>query len=161
MTAFASPDEILEIGTAMGISTMYIATAAPQSKIITMEGCAVIAEKARENFNKFGLDNIDLALGNFNNLLKKTLDNFDKLDFVLIDGNHKKEPTLDYFSHILPKLHPESIVMIDDIHWSRGMEAAWDEISKRQEVSISIDLFKMGILLFREGIAKENFVLKF
>jgi predicted O-methyltransferase YrrM len=153
--------ETLEIGTAMGISTMYIATAAPKSKIITMEGCAVIAEKARENFNKLGLDNIDLALGNFNNLLSKTLDNFDKLDFVLIDGNHRKEPTIDYFNQILPKLHPGSIVIIDDIHWSKGMETAWDEICKRNEVSISIDLFRMGILLFKEDIARENFVLKF
>ncbi|MEN8223845.1 MAG: class I SAM-dependent methyltransferase [Bacteroidota bacterium] len=161
MVDFGSPKEILEIGTAMGISTMYIASAAPESRVITMEGCAVIAEKARENFNSLELNNIELDLGNFNNLLTKTLDKFDKLDFVLVDGNHRKGPSLKYFEMILPKLHPDSIVMIDDIHWSKGMKEAWEQIKEHKEVSISIDLFRTGILLFRKDIAKEDFILRF
>ncbi len=161
LVRYASPSEILEIGTAMGISSLYIATAAPNSKIITIEGCAVIAEKATENFNKFGIMNIEMVMGNFNHLLSKTLNRFGKLDFVLIDGNHRKEPTIDYFQQILPKLHAGSIVVIDDIHWSKGMEQAWNEIKANEAVSVSIDLFKAGILLFREDIAKENFILKF
>jgi len=160
VTHFA-PREILEVGTAMGISTLYIATAAPMSRLITMEGCAVIAEKARENFNAFKMENIELDLGNFNALMAKTLDKFDKLDFVLIDANHRKDPTIEYFKMMLPKLHSNSIVMIDDIYWSKGMTDAWNEIKKNDKVSISIDLFKMGILSFREDIAKEDFILKF
>lgn len=161
LVKYAEPDEILEVGTAMGISTLYIAAAAPKSNIVTMEGCAVIAEKAQENFNHMGIGNIELVMGNFNHLIAKTVSNFDKLDFVLIDGNHRKKPTLDYFSQILPKLHPGSMVVIDDIHWSKGMEEAWDEIRKHESVTVSIDLFRTGILLFKENIAKENFVLRF
>jgi predicted O-methyltransferase YrrM len=161
LAAFYSPGEILELGTAMGISTMYIATAVPESRIVTMEGCAVIAEKARENFNKLGLKNIELDLGNFTNLLSKTLLKFEKIDFVLIDGNHRKEPTIEYFKKILPKLHADSIVLVDDIHWSAGMEEAWKEIRNSKEVSISIDLLRTGILLFKKDIAKEHFSLKF
>ena len=157
----AKPETILEMGTAMGISTMYMAMAAPESKIVTMEGCAVIGEKARENFNKFKLDNIDMVLGNFNNSLTKTLSKFDRLDFVLIDGNHRQKPTLDYFMSILPKLHAESIVLIDDIHWSKEMLQAWNTIRQHPDVTVSIDLFKAGILLFRKDIAKENHVLRF
>lgn len=158
---FSSAQSILEIGTAMGISTMYMSKAAPNSKIITMEGCAVIADKAREGFNKLKLDNIELAMGNFDALLGKTLQKIDKLDFVLIDGNHRKEPTLDYFEQILPKLHPNSIVLVDDIHWSKGMLEAWNAMKANSRVSISIDLFRAGILLFKEDIAKDDFTLKF
>ncbi|HSG68416.1 MAG TPA: class I SAM-dependent methyltransferase [Bacteroidales bacterium] len=161
LTTFASPAEILEIGTAMGISTMYIASAAPGSHLVTMEGCAVIAEKAHENFISMGLENIEVDLGNFDQLLGKSLDRFPKLDLVFIDGNHKKESTLKYFKQILPKLHENSILVIDDIHWSQGMEQAWKEITRSNKVSISIDIYKMGILLFRKEIAKEDFVLKF
>lgn len=161
LVAFSSPKTILEFGTAMGISTMYMAKASPQSKIITLEGCAVIAEKAIEGFNKLKLDNIELAMGNFDQLLGKTLQNIEKLDFTLIDGNHRKEPTLDYFNMILPKLHSNSIVVVDDIHWSKGMKGAWDTMKANNQVSISIDLFWTGILLFKEDIAKEHFILKF
>lgn len=161
LVKYAEPDEVLEIGTAMGISTLYIASAAPESKIITMEGCAVIAEKARENFNHFGIQYIEIVMGNFDHLITKTVNKFNKLDFVLLDGNHRKEPTMDYFRQILPKLHPGSMVVIDDIHWSKGMEEAWNEIRKHEAVSVSIDLFRAGILLFKKDIAKENFVLRF
>ena len=161
LVKYAEPEEILEVGTAMGISTLYIASAAPKSKIVTIEGCAMIAEKALKNFNHLGIRNIELVVGNFNHLLAQTVSHFDKLDFVLIDGNHRKKPTLDYFSQILPKLHPGSMVVIDDIHWSKGMEEAWDEIRKHESVTVSIDLFRAGILLFKENIAKENFVLRF
>jgi len=158
---YSKPDDILEVGTSMGISSMYMAKAAPDSRIITMEGCAMIAEKAMENFNSIGLKNIELVMGNFDLLLEKTLRSFEKIDFVLIDGNHRKDPTLAYFRQILPKLHSGSMIMIDDIHWSKGMEQAWEEIRANEKVSISIDLFSTGILIFKEDIAKEDFVLKF
>jgi len=161
LVEYNKPDDVLEIGTAMGISSLYIATAAPNSNIISMEGCAMIAEKARENFNNFGINNIDLAMGNFDLLLEKTLTRFDKLDFVLIDGNHRREPTLGYFRQILPKLHAGSMVVIDDISWSKGMMQAWEEIRKNEKVTITIDLFNLGIVLFKEDIAKEDFVLRF
>ncbi|RLD31392.1 MAG: SAM-dependent methyltransferase [Bacteroidetes bacterium] len=161
LVEFNKPDDVLEIGTAMGISSLYIATAAPKSNFVTMEGCAMIAEKAMENFNSFGINNIELAMGNFDLLLEKTLIKFDKLDFVLVDGNHRREPTIEYFRLILPKLHEGSMVIIDDIHWSKGMEQAWNEIRANEKVSVSIDLFRTGILLFKKDIAKENFILKF
>lgn len=161
LVEFNKPTEVLELGTAMGISTLYIATAAPESKIVTMEGCAMIAEKATQNFSNFGIKNIELAMGNFDHMLEKTVSKFEKLDFVLMDGNHRREPTLAYFRQILPKLHAGSILVIDDIHWSKGMEQAWDEIKKNEKVILTIDLFCLGIVLFKEDIAKEDFILKF
>jgi predicted O-methyltransferase YrrM len=157
----AEPANIIEIGTAMGISTLYMAAAAPGSRIVTMEGCAVIAEKAMESFHKAAYGNIELITGNFDHHLGAALEKFDRLDFMLIDGNHRKEPTISYFMKILPKLHEGSMVVIDDIHWSAGMLQAWNAIRNRKEVSVSIDLFRMGILLFRDDIARENHILRF
>jgi len=51
--------------------------------------------------------------------------------------------------------------VIDDIRWSPGMEAAWKQICCNPKVTISIDLFRCGILLFRTGIAKQHFLLRY
>lgn len=161
LVAFVKPETILEIGTAMGISTMYMAKAAPESRIVSMEGCAVIAASAKDNFNKLSIKNIELAMGNFNQLLGKTVDKIERIDFALIDGNHRKDPTLKYFEQILDKLHPGSVVVVDDIHWSKGMLEAWNNIKANEKVSVSIDLFRAGILFFKEDIAKENHILRF
>jgi predicted O-methyltransferase YrrM len=161
LAAFSEAANILEIGTAMGISTMYLSCAAPVGRLVSIEGCAVIAQKALDGFKKHGVDNIELVQGNFNKYLPEVLSTFDRLDMVFVDGNHKEKPTIKYFNHILTKIHPGTIVVIDDIHWSKGMENAWKEIFSRPEVSISIDLYRTGILLFREDIPKQHFRLKF
>lgn len=153
--------EILEIGTALGISSIYISTAVPNSRITTIEGCAMISEVAEKNFRKAGTNNVELVVGNFDIHLEKVLENINKLDFAFLDGNHKKEATLNYFEKIQSKCHADSILVIDDIHWSRGMQQAWEEIKKNEKVSITIDLFQLGIVLFKEDIAKENFVLRY
>jgi predicted O-methyltransferase YrrM len=157
----SKPRNILEIGTALGISTMYMASAAPESRIVTLEGCAAIEEKARENFRAAGLDNIEVMQGNFNRTVYDALEKFEHLDLVFIDGNHRRESTMNYFTGIIPKLKQSSVIIIHDIHWSKGMTEAWKEICNHEKVSITIDLFRLGIVLFKEDIAKENFVLRF
>jgi hypothetical protein len=41
------------------------------------------------------------------------------------------------------------------------MLQAWNTIKANEKVSVSIDLFRTGILFFKEDIAKENYILKF
>ena len=154
-------EEVLEMGTAMGISSMYIASAVPESSMVTMEGCAMIAEKAARNFSKMDMRNIEVDVGNFDLHLEKTLLKFNRLDFVFIDGNHRQEATIRYFKQILPKIHPGSIMVIDDIHRSKEMQRAWEKVREHEKVSISIDLFRLGIVLFKDDIAKEHFILKY
>lgn len=161
ITSFRQPKEILEIGTAMGISTMYMACAAPLSRINTIEGCAMIAQKALDGFQKYKINNIELVQGNFDLYLPELLKKIKHIDMVFLDGNHKEKATLQYFELVKPKLHEGSIVLIDDIYWSAGMKRAWEQIIRDEDVSISIDLFKMGILFFRKDIAKEHFTLRF
>lgn len=155
------PADILEIGTAMGISTLYVASAAPRSRITTIEGCAVIADRAHDSFKESDYNNIRQVVGAFDKAIPKALDEIEQLDFVFLDGNHRQKATVDYFRQILPKLHSGSVVLIDDIHWSKGMSRAWKEIINMPEVSVSIELFRAGLLIFRDDIARENHILKF
>jgi hypothetical protein len=40
------------------------------------------------------------------------------------------------------------------------MKSAWKAIINHSEVTISIDLFFVGLVFFRKGIEKQHFVLK-
>lgn len=159
LTKYYKPGNILELGTAAGISTTYIKAGYTECKMITMEGCANLAAKASESFKYLGLDNIEIFVGNFDSLLEDVIMKFDSLDFVFFDGNHRKEPTLRYFELCIPLSNENSIFVFDDIHWSEGMESAWETIKKDKRVSISIDLFWFGLVFFRKGIEKQDFVL--
>ncbi len=160
-TRYFKPETILEFGTSTGISTIALATARPDSQLITIEGCASVASVAENLFNKMELKNIEIVIGNFDNVLAQTLERIEKLDLVFFDGNHHKLPTIDYFNQCLTKAHENTVFIFDDIHWSDEMEEAWETIISQPNVSLSIDLFKLGFVFFRKNVEKQHFILKY
>ena len=162
------PQTILELGTSLGISTLYLASPNSKSKIITLEGCSQTAEVAKHNFEQLKLKNIEQVVGNFDETLKVVLEKYCKLqtancklDLVFFDGNHRKAPTIRYFEQCLNFSNENSVFIFDDIHWSQEMEEAWSAIKNHPQVTITIDLFFLGLVFFRGGISKQHFTLRF
>jgi predicted O-methyltransferase YrrM len=81
------------------------------------------------------------------------------VDFVFFDGNHQKQPTINYFEICLQKAHEKSVFVFDDIHWSEEMEQAWAYIKNHPKVTVTIDLFWIGIVFFRTEQVKEHFII--
>jgi predicted O-methyltransferase YrrM len=157
------PAVILELGTSLGISTAYLATAHPDAKVITIEGCPNTAAEARKNFESLGLKNIESVTGNFDTILPAALRQLPSAfcQLVFLDGNHRKEPTLRYFTQCLEYAGSDSIFIFDDIHWSTEMEAAWEEIKNHPKVTVTVDLFFLGLVFLRKEQVKENLTIKF
>jgi len=157
---FLKPKTMLEMGTSLGISTIYQSQAAMNAQFITLEGDPQIAELSRMYFEDFNLKNVELIEGEFGSTLQSSLQKLKQLDYVFIDGNHRLTPTLQYFETCLKFAHGDSVFIFDDIHWSEEMEEAWEQVKKHPQVKISIDLFYMGIVFLRKGQReKENFIL--
>jgi predicted O-methyltransferase YrrM len=87
----------------------------------------------------------------------KVVSKLSSLDFIFVDANHRKAPTLSYFEICLPKVHENSIMIFDDIYWSKEMTEAWEQIKQHPSVGISIDLFQFGIVLLEKH--KPNSIL--
>jgi predicted O-methyltransferase YrrM len=155
------PTYILELGTSLGISSAFMAFAAPEASIVTVEGCKGIAEKATENFTKLGLTNIKQKTGNFDSVLDTIINDMPKIDFAFIDGNHRKDPTIRYFESCLKKSHNNTVLIFDDIHWSEEMNEAWRFIQSHQSVTLTLDLFQFGIVFFRKELSKQDFIISY
>ncbi len=154
------PNTILEMGTSLGITTLYQKAPNHNARLITLEGCPNIAKIAKKNFRTLGITGLDLRVGPFSETLPGALKDLQQIDYAFIDGHHAQKPTLDYFQQILPFTHTESILIFDDIHWSDGMELAWKEIQEHPQVTLSIDLFYFGLVFFRDTFArKQHFTL--
>jgi tRNA A58 N-methylase Trm61 len=151
---------ILELGTSLGITTGYLGKARRNARIYTLEGCPEIAKIAKENFKLLMLPQIEIIIGNFDDTLADVLLKETSFDFIFIDGNHQKEATLRYFNQVLPYINEHSVIIFDDIHWSPDMESAWNTIIQNELLTVTIDLFEMGIVFFRKEQKKQHFVLK-
>jgi predicted O-methyltransferase YrrM len=160
---YFQPKQILELGTSLGITTAYLAKAKPTATVTSMEGSVSIAAIATQQFAALELNNIELITGNFDETLNPVIEKADQpFNFVFIDGNHRKEPTLRYFEQLLAKTDHDTVFVFDDIHWSKEMEEAWEIIKKHSSVSLTIDLFFIGLVFLRkEQKEKEHFVIRF
>jgi predicted O-methyltransferase YrrM len=125
----------------------------------TLEGCPNIAAEAARNFKKFKAKNIHQYVGHFDSTLPQALQDLGSLDYVFIDGNHQKAPTLHYFETCLQYSHNNTVLVIDDINWSEDMQAAWQAIQQHPQVTLSIDLFVMGLVFLRTEQPKQHLSL--
>jgi len=155
------PETILELGTSLGVSTLYLAAPNSKTNVVTVEGCPSTAKVAQINIDKIGFKNVELVNDTFDHFLPNHLKKISKLDFVFFDGNHQKYATINYFNWCIEKANDKTIFVFDDIHWSYGMTEAWEEIKKHPKVTATIDLFFVGIVFFNKDLSKENFTLKF
>ena len=158
---YFKPAVTIEMGTAAGISSLYLKKGNPDGRLITMEGCAGLAHVAQKGFTINHADDIEIETGNFDNTLPELLEKLDVLDMVFFDGNHKKEPTLNYFNLCLKLANENTVFLFDDIYWSKDMTEAWNEIKKHPSVSFTIDIYWMGMVFFKKGISKQNFVIRY
>jgi predicted O-methyltransferase YrrM len=152
---------IIEFGTSLGISTMYMASSCSEVPVFTMEGCPATAELADLNFKEAGLKNIVLKVGSFVDTIPEIISQGIKPGLVFIDGDHRKKPLLDYFEKMAEISDNNTVIIIDDINYSGEMEEAWNEIQLYEKVSLTVDIFRMGIVFFRKGIERKNYIIRY
>lgn len=150
---------IIDLGTSLGLNTAHLAMV-PEAHIYTFEGNEVLSKKAKVTFDQLKLSNIHQISGDINETLTHTLAKLDSIDFAFIDANHRYEPTINYFEWLLEKSTRETIIVLDDIHWSPEMHQAWLAIISRSEVTLSIDLFQIGIVYFLPELNKQHYRLR-
>ena len=115
LTRAARAGRALEIGTAIGFSGLWIATAlAPDGMLITLERDTSRAAIARDHFARAGLvDTVTVMVGDASRYLHKVAGPF---DLIFQDGDkHQYEPMLD---RLIELLRPGGILVTDNVLWN-------------------------------------------
>jgi len=149
---------VVELGTSIGLNTLYLSQKT-DSRIFSFEGNKSLINIALTHFESMDRKNIQLIEGNIDHTLSEFLQNTTKINFALVDANHRYEPTLRYFNMLVRRMNEKSIMVIDDIHWSGEMEKVWRELYRHSLVYGSIDLYRCGILFFDPALNRQHFTL--
>ncbi len=164
LLATLQPQYSLELGTGTGIASLYQACAFNEFfPLHSIEGSPKLAEIAAYNAEMLGIqDRIHFHVGRFEDKLPEILSLFPRLDYVFIDGNHSYEPTIKYFNTLKKHSHSGTVLVFDDINWSEEMKRAWSVIKNDGDVTLTIDIFALGLVFFRkENQEKENFIIRY
>ncbi len=157
LAAWHKPSQVIELGTAAGISTLYLASGCRDAEVITVEGHPQLASLAEDNLRKSGLNKVTVLNIPFEAAIPYLSGKLAPDALVFIDGNHTREATLKYFSTFAghPGMNP--ILIMDDINWSPGMRSAWQQIHKKTGTGVFMDLFFMGIY-FSNSLSPAQFI---
>jgi predicted O-methyltransferase YrrM len=115
LTRAAGARRALEIGTAIGYSSLWIATALPaDGQLITLERDRGRAAEARRHFDAAGLgDRITVMIGDASQYLHKVAGPF---DLVFQDGDKASYGTL--LDRLVSLLRPSGLLVTDNVLWS-------------------------------------------
>lgn len=150
---------VFELGTSLGINTCYLAKAATAGTVVTFEGHPALASLAKETFNCLGINNVKLIAENIDDVLERQVNAEEKIDFVFIDANHRSEALNKYAGILSKKMHEESVMVVDDIRWSRDMYEGWKKICENNKISHVFDFCDFGVLFFRNTHKLQHFLL--
>jgi predicted O-methyltransferase YrrM len=153
-----NPANTIELGTCLGVGTLYLALGNPGGKVISIEGSPEKSSLASSMLQKYA-PNAEVITGNFDDQLPEVLQSSGKADLVFIDGNHKKEFTLKYLDDILVYSHDDTVLIFDDINWSPEMMEAWRDVQNHPKTRVCLDLFRIGIVLLNPKLQKESFTI--
>ena len=156
LVSYFQPDQILELGTALGLSSLAMKMALPNTELITWEGSPELALEAKGLWEQYGAE-IRVEVGSFEAICSQPR-GVSSPDLVFIDGDHRGDKMRYWIEYFYSK-NPSTVFVLDDIHWSADMEHAWKNVLSDPRWNLSIDLYHFGVLAPRKEQVKEHFAL--
>lgn len=152
---FMHSEKALELGTSLGLNTLYMASTNANTQVISVDACNDLINYAEQLAKKNKIKNIKFVNAKFEEALPIIISQSPDIDFVYIDGNHSYEASLHYFNALLKISGNNSVFVFDDIYWSEGMTKAWQEIKAHPKVKLSIDTFYTGFVFFKDELKEK------
>lgn len=152
------PLELIELGTSLGITTAYMASAHSGNHVLTFEGSRAVAQMACRQWRALRLENIQCVEGRIEDTLFKHARA--EIDMAFVDANHTFEATMRYADWLLPQLAERGVLIIDDIHYSREMAQAWTQLKADPRVTTSMDLYHIGLLFVDPHYLKRHYKIR-
>ena len=161
ISCWFEPEVIIELGSGLGISTLYLASGSPGVPLHSIEGNPHRASFAKKVVAGLKLEMLNIHQGEMDEELDKMIPQMKGRFVAFVDGNHRYEPTIAYLKRLIDAAGEEALIVMDDIHWSKEMFMAWEELKSWPESRVSVDLHQMGIILLRRDLSKASFKFKF
>ena len=152
---------MIAVGTSLGLSPLYLAAGSPDVTVHLIESHPEILEIVKDNIVSSEPGNISLYTGKFEEALAEIANKGIKPGLFFIDGDHSNEKMLRYFKKVAEMGDRNSLIVLNDINGSAEMGETWKKIKKHEKVSLTVDIFRMGLVFFREGVSRFDYIIRY
>lgn len=161
LTNYFKSRHILQLGPTMGLSTLYLTSYAPDLKCIALENVPEFASISRMVFEKKARNPVDLRVGSYKELLPQALSDMGRIDFVFFNTLYEQHNNVWLFNECVKHIHEETVFVFEGIKESRKMREFWEEICAHPEVTVTIDLYSLGLVFFNKRLHKRDYIVYF
>ena len=153
LVRYLEPETVLTFGQLSALNTSALALGNLQTKVYLEQSSDFL-----ETLNSMGVVNVSLIRHDGNEE-----EQFERLNtgFVFYALDDFGDDTWNNLEDGFGTVDEETVLVFEGIHHSRHTEAAWEAIKANEDVTVTMDLYCIGIVFFREGIEKQDFVLKY
>ena len=153
LVRYLEPETVISFGKVSALNTSALALGNLQTKVYLEQSPEFL-----ETLTAMGIVNV--------NLLRRNADEEEQIEryntgFVLYGISDFGDDTWDNLEDGMAQADEDTVLVFEGIHHSRRTEAAWEAIKAHEGVTLTMDLYHMGLVFFREGIEKQDFVLKY
>ena len=159
MVEFYKPSYILEVGGSLGITTAYLAAPNQYNQVYNIETNEMMAMLARQTLEAIQLDNAKVITTNgyLLNTIEKDGRKFGMILFNISDGD-----LLVIYTSLSNMITEDTMVIVTGINKNLKNKLFWKKIKEQKTITMSIELFEMGLLFFRkEALKKQCFKVRF
>ena len=153
LVRFFEPETVLTFGQLSALNTSALALGNLQTKVYLEQSPDFL-----ETLNSMGVVNVNLIRHNEN---KEEQFERENTGFVYYSFDDFGEDTWNNLEDGFGEVDEDTVLIFEGIHHSHRTEAAWEAIKANEDVTLSIDVYSIGMVFFREGIEKQDFVLKY
>lgn len=162
LTNYFQPRQILQVGSGMGISSLYMTSYAQGLNCIALEEEPTFQPVIEWVYEKGARNPIDLRVGTYDELLPQALEELGTIDFLFFNtADRKQEGNAVLFETCLPYVDDQTVFVCNDIQANQSMRRFWKEICVRPEVTVTIDLYSLGIVFFNKKLHKRDYTVYF
>ena len=151
---YYQPKTVLYIDESITNTLFYLAQANNNTPVFSFVNNNSQQQKAVQINPKIAIDNVYF----YDDILAITTNQY----HLVCINTYNEDDLQNYFQLLLPHFTTQSIVIINNIHASKQLEAIWYNLQQHSSITLSIDLFQLGLIFFRpENKIPQHFTIKF
>ena len=158
---YFKPKQIVQVGTGMGLSTLYLTGYSAHVQCISLEEDPARAEWARWCLERMGKRHVRVERGDYESLLPKALAQFETVDFLFFNAPERATELYGMFEKCVGHIQPDTVLVVEGLRASRAMQDFWERVKAHPATVLTFDLYHVGLVFFNKKMYRKDYIVYF
>lgn len=154
---YLKPLRILHIGPSLDFSIVYTNAYAAGLQCMAVDTASETVPLAGDLYEKGCRNPVYLQVGPYEDALKRVWERMETVDFVFFNTAHEQNDPVALFRECAKQANGQTVFVFNEIKANRRMQACWREVCASEDVTVTVDLYSLGLAFFNKKLHKRTY----